>query len=110
MLTQIACRSVAAVLKKEYGLAPTFKRPNDVLIHGKKICGVLTETSSSGKKLEAVIVGIGLNVNASGKELFEGSTSIQEETGNETDKRVLLDQLLGQIAPDIQRFYSKTKS
>ena len=107
LLTQIACRSIAAVLRNQYGLKPVFKRPNDVLVDGKKICGILTETSSSGRKLEAVVVGIGLNVNASGPGLFPGSTSIREETGTETDRTTLLDHLLVQIEIDFGTLNSK---
>jgi BirA family biotin operon repressor/biotin-[acetyl-CoA-carboxylase] ligase len=107
MLTQIACRSVAAVLRNQYGLKPVFKRPNDVLVSGKKICGILTETSSCGDKLEAVVVGIGLNANASGPGLFPGSTSIRAETETETDRNTLLSQLLTQIEIDLRPFYSK---
>jgi BirA family biotin operon repressor/biotin-[acetyl-CoA-carboxylase] ligase len=102
MITQIACRSVAAVLTEKYGMSPAFKRPNDLLINGKKICGVLVETSSVADRLEAVIIGIGLNVNASGPELFPGSTSIREETGQETDRSELLNQILFQLAKDME--------
>jgi biotin-[acetyl-CoA-carboxylase] ligase BirA-like protein len=73
MITQIACRSVAAILKNEFGLDPAFKRPNDILINGKKICGVLTESSSSLTQLKSVIIGIGLNVNATADELVSSN-------------------------------------
>ena len=69
MLTQIACRAVAKVLKEKYAIASEFKRPNDVLVGSRKICGTLTEAISSPSKLEAVVIGIGLNVNAEGSEL-----------------------------------------
>ena len=64
MLTQIACRAVAKVLKEKYDIASEFKRPNDVMVESRKICGILVEALSSASKLEAVIIGIGLNVNA----------------------------------------------
>jgi BirA family biotin operon repressor/biotin-[acetyl-CoA-carboxylase] ligase len=102
MLTQITCRSVASVLKKNYGLRPVFKRPNDIVIAGRKICGILIETSSSGNSLDAVIAGIGLNVNASGEELFPGATSLKEETGREADRTVLLSQILEHLAEDVR--------
>lgn len=103
IFTQIACRAVASVLKEKYGLKPAFKRPNDVLVDGKKICGVLVETSSAGNRLDAVIVGIGLNVNAARKELFPGSTSICEETGKLIDRQILLDQILDRFNQDLDR-------
>jgi biotin-(acetyl-CoA carboxylase) ligase len=69
MLTQIACRAVAKVLKEKYHIASEFKRPNDVMVSSKKICGTLVEAYSSPSKLEAVVIGIGLNVNAEAGEL-----------------------------------------
>ena len=64
MLTQVACRAVAKVLKEKYDIVSEFKRPNDVMVGSQKICGILTEALSSSAKLEAVVVGIGLKVNA----------------------------------------------
>ncbi len=47
-----------------YGLKPQIKWPNDVLIDGKKIAGILSETVMQGGKLLGLIVGIGVNLNA----------------------------------------------
>lgn len=69
MLTQVACRAVAKVLKEKYDIASEFKRPNDVMVDSQKICGTLVEAFSSLSKLEAVVIGIGLNVNAEAAEL-----------------------------------------
>ncbi|MFA6600567.1 MAG: biotin--[acetyl-CoA-carboxylase] ligase [Candidatus Omnitrophota bacterium] len=102
ILTQIACRSVAAVLEHDYGLRPVFKRPNDVLIDGKKICGILTEASSAGARVDYVVIGIGLNVNAGGETIFPGATSLKMETGRETDRAILLRQILEQLGKDLR--------
>ena len=64
ILTQVACRAVAKVLKEKYDIASAFKRPNDVIVGSQKICGILLEALSTSSKLEAVVIGIGLNVNA----------------------------------------------
>lgn len=69
MLTQVACRAVAKVLKEKYDIASEFKRPNDVMVGSHKICGTLVEAFSSQSRLEAVVIGIGLNVNAEASEL-----------------------------------------
>jgi BirA family biotin operon repressor/biotin-[acetyl-CoA-carboxylase] ligase len=92
MLTQIACRAVAKVLKEKYDIASEFKRPNDVMVSSRKICGTLVEAISSQSTLEAVVVGIGLNVNAdvselppegiSMKKLKESSYAIDEVLGH----------------------------
>ena len=60
-LTFIAAVSVARAVREISGLDAKVKWPNDVLVNGRKICGILTETVS-GKKNSA-LVGIGLNAN-----------------------------------------------
>lgn len=57
-LTRLAAQAVVSVIKRQAGLSARIKLPNDVLLNGKKICGILTE-----KVGDAVIVGIGLNLN-----------------------------------------------
>lgn len=108
IVTQMACRSVAAALESFCGLGAEFKRPNDLLIKGKKICGILTEGSSRASgDTEAVVIGIGLNVNAAPGELPEGATSVFVETGKEWDRERLLDQALDRIAQDFgERLYA----
>lgn len=105
-ITQIACRSVAKVLEEKYGLAPTFKRPNDVLIQGRKISGVLIESKGrSNGQLESLVVGIGLNVNSSVKDLFPGATSVLEETGKRQARGQLLEALLAQLEKDLTCYF-----
>ena len=58
---KMAGLSVMDVLKKQ-GLKPKLKAPNDVLVEGKKICGILVETVTKGNVPPSVIIGIGLNV------------------------------------------------
>lgn len=61
------------------------KWPNDVLIRGRKVCGILAEMKMTGRDLDGIIVGIGLNVNIT-REDFDPAyrktaTSLREETG-----------------------------
>ena len=102
LLTQIACRSVAKVLEKEYKLAPAFKRPNDVMVKGRKICGVLLEAKGQANgSLESLVIGIGINVNIQSAELVPGATSLYEETGKKQSREKLLKALLIQIRKDL---------
>ncbi len=61
------------------------KWPNDVFIRGRKVCGILTEMKTKGKALDALVVGVGLNVNITGQDfdpVFRGAaTSLREESG-----------------------------
>ena len=45
-------------------MKPNIKWPNDILINGKKISGILAETVFSNNKLNGIIIGVGLNLNA----------------------------------------------
>ena len=93
MLTQVACRAVAKVLKEKYDIASEFKRPNDILVGSRKICGTLVEAVSSQSRLEAVVVGIGLNVNAEASELPPEGISMKTLKGEEYS----IDKVLGEI-------------
>lgn len=104
LLTQIACRSVAKVLEKEYKLAPAFKRPNDVMVRGKKICGVLVEAKGlASGSLESLVIGVGINVNVRLDDLVVGATSLREETGRKQSKEKLLRTLLTEIRKDLKQ-------
>ncbi|MBI4000082.1 MAG: biotin--[acetyl-CoA-carboxylase] ligase [Candidatus Omnitrophica bacterium] len=93
LLTHIAAQAVAEALTKSFGLPAKLKRPNDVLIAGKKIAGILSESSSYGQRLEYVIIGIGVNVNTQRKRLLKTATSIYLETKTKVSK----DKVLGDI-------------
>lgn len=67
-LTQYLSLCVCNVLES-YGLSPKIKWPNDVLIDGKKICGILSETVTQGEKLKGIVLGIGVNINSDEKSL-----------------------------------------
>ncbi len=76
LLMSNAAVAVCETLKK-YGLSPKIKWPNDVHVHGKKICGILIENSFSGGNIRSSVVGVGLNVrNPLPEELQEIATSI----------------------------------
>lgn len=105
LLTQLACRTVAGVLEREFGLQTTFKRPNDVLVGGRKISGVLVEAKGrSNGDLDCLVIGIGLNVNARPEELVPGATSLIEETGKRQSRRKLLRRLLAGLKKSLKGF------
>lgn len=102
-LTQLACRSVARVLEKQCRLLVTYKRPNDLLIKGKKICGILVESKGrAGGEIDSLVIGIGLNVNSSLKELVPGATSVREETGKRESRTALLKSVLKELRRDLK--------
>lgn len=70
------------------------KWPNDLLIRGRKVCGILTELRTAAERIDSVIVGIGLNVNMERGDFDpahrETATSLREETGREHSREDLL--------------------
>ena len=64
MLTLVAGMAVVKGVQKATGLNAMIKWPNDAVVNGKKICGILTEMSTEEDTIRYVVVGIGINVNA----------------------------------------------
>ncbi len=107
IITQIACRSVAEVLKNSYAIECEIKRPNDLLVKGKKICGILTESSSrSPKRIEDVIIGIGLNVNEAPKGVAPALVAMKELLGREVKTQEVLEKILEQLEKDLLELYA----
>jgi BirA family biotin operon repressor/biotin-[acetyl-CoA-carboxylase] ligase len=96
-LTLLFGVSVARTLES-YGLKPYLKWPNDVLVDGKKICGILLEISGEPDRVDYVLVGIGLNVNFSSRDLpddiHSSSTSIYDALNRRVDRADLLCRIL----------------
>ena len=107
MLTLEACQAVKIVLESGFALSAAIKKPNDVMIKGRKICGILTESlSTAGGNVEAVVIGFGLNVNASAAELPPHATSLLIETGHPVDRAPLLHLLAGQLVKSLEPYYA----
>lgn len=69
------------------------KWPNDILVHGKKICGILIENQIQGTRIQASVIGIGLNINQQ-QFTIPTATSLQLATGRAFDLNAALDELL----------------
>ncbi|MHB1686056.1 MAG: biotin--[acetyl-CoA-carboxylase] ligase [Ignavibacteriaceae bacterium] len=111
LLNFAASLSVAFSIENLFQLKMELKWPNDVLVNGKKICGILLESTSQGSKIERVVIGIGLNVNQA---LFQGSfnldpTSIRLEVGEIVEREKLLAELLNSFEETIQKIDSAPK-
>ena len=62
-LTQYLSVILCKVLEENFGINPSIKWPNDILVDGAKISGILAETGMSNNKIDGVVLGLGLNVN-----------------------------------------------
>src|SRR2546427_2293671 len=63
-LNLLAAVAVADTVVQACGLTPAIKWPNDVLVGGKKVCGILAEMQTEAGALRAVVLGVGVNLNA----------------------------------------------
>ena len=83
-LTQYLSICVCNVLEKQFGIIPTIKWPNDILVESAKISGILAESFMEKNKISGIVLGLGLNVNLK-KETIEQidqkATSIGYLTG-----------------------------
>ena len=105
LLTMMAGLSAHAAVEAVTGLAVDLKWPNDLVIGGKKVGGILTEMHAEPGQVRFVIVGIGLNVN---QEKFPGelasiATSLRLETGKLQSRLELLVRLLREFESDYNR-------
>lgn len=107
LVTQIVCRSVASVLKENYGIDSKIKRPNDLLVDGRKICGILVESSSrNSQTVDYLVIGIGLNVNQAPEGVSPRAICIKELTGSRVEVKKVLNQLLEHLKVDLKGYYA----
>jgi BirA family biotin operon repressor/biotin-[acetyl-CoA-carboxylase] ligase len=95
-LTRLAAQAVVSVIEKRTGLSARIKLPNDILLNRKKICGILTE-----KVGDAVIVGIGMNLNIPQFPPQLKATSLFLESKRKWDA----DKFLGDLLTELKNEY-----
>jgi BirA family biotin operon repressor/biotin-[acetyl-CoA-carboxylase] ligase len=97
-LTMISGLAAIDAIEAETGLAACLKWPNDILLGGAKLGGILTETGLTGSRIDAAIVGIGLNVNLDPRQLPDDlllqATSLSYALGRPVARLPLLLSLL----------------
>jgi len=103
IMTLVAGLAAHQALSGVTGLPVDIRWPNDILLGGKKVGGILTEMSAEMDRLHAVIIGIGLNVNhrAMPGELKEVATSLRIESGKPYARVPVLVALL----KELERYY-----
>ena len=95
-LTMLSALAVQYAIRKTTGLKCQLKWPNDVLINGKKVCGILLESRAAANSVDYAIIGIGINVNmklADYPEISAIATSLADETGEEVSRAATLQNL-----------------
>jgi BirA family biotin operon repressor/biotin-[acetyl-CoA-carboxylase] ligase len=93
----MASVAVAATIRKLFGLKAELKWPNDVLIEGRKVCGILAEMDAEMDVVNFVNVGIGINANTSIPQFEKTVTSLKDALGREISRKEFLSALLTEI-------------
>jgi BirA family biotin operon repressor/biotin-[acetyl-CoA-carboxylase] ligase len=99
-LVMIASLAVVRSISKVTGLETRIKWPNDVLIKGKKVCGILIESEVKGGIVNFSIIGIGINVNFNPlafPEISDIATTLSHDTATEISKTELISALLFEL-------------
>jgi BirA family biotin operon repressor/biotin-[acetyl-CoA-carboxylase] ligase len=106
-LTVASATALRRAIQSETGLKPEIKWPNDILIGGKKVAGILTELSAELDKVRYVILGIGIDVNLDAGEfpadLKKTATSLKIETGETVSRAELAVAILRELDKDYSR-------
>lgn len=112
-VTQLTIASATALvraMRASTGLTAEIKWPNDILIRGKKVAGILTEMSGELDHVKHAILGIGVDVNLTTREfppeLRKLATSIKAETGRAVDRAELATAILRELDGDYARIGS----
>jgi BirA family biotin operon repressor/biotin-[acetyl-CoA-carboxylase] ligase len=89
--------TLAGVLRDGFGVDAGLKWPNDILVQGRKLSGLLSEMESEGEQVRFINVGIGLNVNNRPPRVEPPAVSLRELLGRTVSRRDLLTRFLDEL-------------
>ncbi len=106
-LTVASATALARAIRLQTNLSPEIKWPNDILIRGKKVAGILTELSAELDRVKYLILGIGVDVNLNASEfpadVRKLATSLKIETGRAINRAELAAAILAELDSDYAR-------
>ena len=110
MLTLVSALAVAKGIEHMVDLPVQIKWPNDIVINGKKVCGILTEMSAQMDYVNYIVIGIGINVGNEEfpEEIKDVATSIYLESGKHVNRAMLIEQIWEEFE-DYYELYEKTQ-
>lgn len=110
MLTLVAALAVSKAITKCTGRPAGIKWPNDIVMNGKKVCGILTEMSAQFDYVNHIVIGIGINVHNESfpEELSHMATSLYLESKEHFNRAALIEEILEQFE-DYYAVYLKTE-
>ncbi len=105
LITLMAAVAVASAVRMETGLQAGIKWPNDVLISGRKVAGLLTEMNAEFDRVRHVVLGIGLNVNMDVRELPPQIRNLSTTLAAEAGERINRTRLVQKVLAELERWY-----
>ena len=110
-LSLLGAVAVGEAIERTTGLAPAVKWPNDLVLRGRKVGGILGEAAGDAARLHHVVLGIGINVNHTeeclGPEMRRAATSLRIETGALVDRTAMIRSLCESLDGWYDRFLSE---
>jgi BirA family transcriptional regulator, biotin operon repressor / biotin---[acetyl-CoA-carboxylase] ligase len=110
-LTVASATALRRAIESQTGLQPEIKWPNDILLRGKKVAGILTEMNAEVDRVKYIIVGIGVDVNLNPRDfppdLKKIATSLKIELGKTVSRAELAVNILRELDADYQRVCSE---
>ncbi|MEQ2528110.1 biotin--[acetyl-CoA-carboxylase] ligase [Robertmurraya yapensis] len=105
-LTLLTAVAVVQAIGDCTGLEPHIKWPNDILINGKKVTGILTELQAEADQIHSVIIGIGINVNQQKDDYPPELQSIATSLAIEKDEFVNRAELVQAVFARLEKLYT----
>lgn len=104
-LTTLIAEKIQESINELYGYELQIKQPNDLILNGKKICGILTEIHTRGEKLEYLLISIGFNVNEDkfDSNTNEIATSLKKEFNKEFEREEIIIKIINKIIKIIEQ-------
>lgn len=106
MVTLVMALAVREAVQEICGMDAGIKWPNDVVMGGKKVTGILTEMSLEGMEIQHVVIGVGINVKEQTfpAEIADRATSLEEAAGKPVSRAALLQKIMEHFEVDYEKF------
>ena len=110
MVTLLMALAVAEGIRETCGIEAGIKWPNDIVVNGRKVCGILTEMSVEREFIHYVVIGVGINVGIQefAPELTASATSLEAECGKSVSKAGLIANTMQAFEKYYEKFQSST--
>ena len=99
----LASLTLARMFRETFNIEATVKWPNDILVDGRKISGMLSELEAEADRVFFINIGMGINVNNNPSEVEPAATSLRELSGQQVDRRIILAHFLNEFEEGMQK-------